>query len=191
VGRAPADVAGAFLAAGARVIQLRCKTMASGAFLALAQRVLEDVNAAGAALIINDRADVAALAGAHGLHVGQEDLRPEDARSIIGEAVLGVSTHTKEQWDAAAQSPITYLAIGPAFATGTKETGYSAVGLEVIGLAARATAAHGLPIVAIGGITMENAVSVIDAGAASVAVISGLVSGDPESRCRAFLRLLQ
>jgi thiamine-phosphate pyrophosphorylase len=192
LGRAPADVARAFLSAGATWLQLRCKSMASGAFLDLTTLVLAEARAAGATLIVNDRADVAALSGAPGLHVGQTDLTPADARSVIGpDAILGLSTHTKEQWDAAVREPISYMAIGPAFGTGTKDTGYTAVGLAVVRHAAAAAAARGLPTVAIGGITLENAASVIEAGVASVAVISDLVKGDPEARCRAFLRNLR
>ena len=191
-GRATEDVARAFLAAGARVLQLRCKHMGSGAFLDLAGRILDDTRAAGGTLIINDRADVAAVCGAHGLHVGQDDLCPADCRAVIGPTtILGLSTHTKEQWDAAGLEPISYLAIGPAFPTGTKQTGYDAAGLGVIRAASTSAAARGLPAVAIGGITIDNAVSVIDAGAAAVAVISDLVKGDPEARCRAFLRILE
>jgi thiamine-phosphate pyrophosphorylase len=192
VALAPDEVVRAFLSAGARLIQLRCKDLPSGAFLDLANRILEDTRAAGATLIINDRADVAALSGAHGLHVGQEDLSPADARAVIGaSAVLGLSTHTREQWLAAVREPISYMAIGPAFATGTKETGYGAVGLDVIREASATAAAQGLPTVAIGGITIDNAAAVIETGAAAVAVISDLLKGDPEDRCRAFLRTLQ
>jgi thiamine-phosphate pyrophosphorylase len=191
-GRAPLDVARAFVSAGARWVQLRCKGMASGEFLELATRTLELSRAAGATLIVNDRADIAAIAKADGLHVGQTDLAAADARVVIGASpILGLSTHTPEQWDAALREPISYMAIGPAFGTGTKDTGYAAVGLEVVARASGAAAARGLPTVAIGGITIDNAVSVIDAGAASVAVISDLLKGDPEARCRAFLRVLQ
>ena len=165
--------------------------MASGAFLDLANQVLEQSRAAGAILIINDRADIAAIAGADGLHVGQTDLTAGDSRIVIGPvAILGLSTHTRAQWDAAVREPISYLAIGPAFGTGTKQTGYTAVGLEAVGHAATAAAAYGLPAVAIGGITIDNAVSVIDAGASSVAVISDLLKGDPEARCREFIQRL-
>lgn len=191
VGRAPLDVARAFLSAGARWLQLRCKDMASGAFLDLANQTLEYSRDAGAVLIINDRADIAALSGADGLHVGQDDLTVADSRRVIGDSpILGLSTHTREQWEDAVGESISYMAIGPAFGTATKATGYEAVGLEVITVAAAAAAARGLPTVAIGGITIENAASVIDAGATSVAVISDLVKGDPEARCRAFLRSL-
>lgn len=190
-GRAVDDVARAFLAAGAKWIQLRCKGMASGQFLDLANALLGDCTHAGATLIINDRADIAALSGAHGLHVGQSDLCPVDSRQVVGSAsILGLSTHGQEQWDAALREPVSYIAIGPAFGTATKATGYTAVGLAVVKDAATAAAAHGLPTVAIGGITLENAPSAIEAGAAAVAVISDLMQGDPERRCRAFIRAL-
>lgn len=185
-------MARAFLSAGARWLQLRCKGMASGAFLDLASDTLDLSRAAGATLIVNDRADIAAIAKADGLHVGQSDLTPADARIVIGASpILGWSTHTPAQWEAALREPISYMAIGPVFGTGTKDTGYAAVGLEVVARASTAAAAMGLPTVAIGGITIDNAVSVIDAGAASVAVIGDLLKGDPEARCRAFLRALQ
>ena len=189
--RDPLDVARAFLNAGAGWLQLRCKGMESGAFLELSQRVVEAANQAGAVVVVNDRADVAAMAGAHGLHVGQDDLSPADARTVIGaKAILGLSSHTREQWESAVREPISYLAIGPAFGTITKATGYEAVGLTVVRSAAAAARAAGLPTVAIGGITLENAPEVIAAGASSVAVISDLLAGDPEARCRAFLSIL-
>jgi thiamine-phosphate pyrophosphorylase len=190
--RAPADVARAFLSGGARLLQLRCKAMGSGAFLDLANDILEDTTTAGGTLIINDRADIAALSRAHGLHVGQDDLAPGDARRVIGEtSLLGLSTHTPEQWQRAVDERISYMAIGPVFGTGTKHTGYDAIGLETVQRATAAAAARDVPTVAIGGITIDNAVSVIEAGAASVAVISDLLHGDPEARCRAFLRILE
>ncbi len=190
--RAPLDVARAFLSAGAKLLQLRCKSWGSAAFLDLAEAVIDDANRAEAAVIVNDRADVAALSHAHGLHVGQDDLAPADARQVIGdEPLLGLSTHTPAQWQAAVGEPVCYIAIGPVFGTGTKDTGYPAVGLDTVALAARAASNAGLPVVAIGGITRDNAVSVIDAGAVSVAVISDLLDGDPEARCRALLRVLE
>lgn len=192
VGRAPADVARAFLAGGAQWIQLRAKAIASGAFLDLAHAILLHTNAAGGTLIINDRADIAALAGAPGLHVGQEDLAPADARTVIGvEPILGLSTHTQEQWERAVAEPISYLAVGPVFGTGTKDTGYQAIGLPTVTRAAKAAASRGLPTVAIGGITLENAASVIAAGASSVAAISDLLKGDPEARCRSFVQAMR
>ena len=191
-GRAPLDVARAFLAAGAGLLQLRCKSLPSGPFLDLALAVAADVRQANATLIINDRADVAVLSGAHGLHIGQTDLSVADSRTVIGaSAILGLSTHTEEQWNTAVRQSVSYIAVGPVFGTGTKDTGYDAVGLEVVARAAAAAAHHDLPLVAIGGITLETAKSVIDAGAASVAVISDLLKGDPERRCRTFLHALE
>lgn len=191
-GRAPLDVARAFLGAGARLLQLRFKAMAGGAFLDLARTILEDANAAGATLIINDRADIAALSNAPGLHLGQADLSPADARAVVGSSsVLGLSTHTREQWEQALREPIDYAAVGPVFGSATKQTGYEAVGLDVVREMSNRATAGGLPAVAIGGITIENAVSVIEAGAASVAVIADLLKGDPEARCRDFIRALR
>jgi thiamine-phosphate pyrophosphorylase len=191
-GRAPIDVARAFLGAGARVLQLRFKRMPGGAFLDVARTILEDANLAGATIIINDRADVTALSHAPGLHLGQTDLRPADARAVIGpSAVVGLSTHTHEQWEQAVREPIDYAAIGPVFGSATKQTGYEAIGLRAVREMSSATTAHGLPTVAIGGITIENAASVIEAGAASVAVISDLLKGDPEARCRDFIQALK
>ncbi|HYB94452.1 MAG TPA: thiamine phosphate synthase [Vicinamibacterales bacterium] len=190
--RAPADVARAFFSAGATCLQLRGKSLSSRDFLDLANVVTYEASDAGATVIINDRADVALLSGACGVHVGQEDLSPADARAVVGAgSLVGLSTHTAEQWSAAVTEPISYMAIGPAFGTSTKDTGYNPVGLEVIREASRVAGAHGLPTVAIGGITLENAVSVVDAGAAAVAVITDLLNGDPETRCRAFLRILE
>ena len=190
-GRAPADVARAFLTAGARWLQLRCKNLGSAAFLELTNIVVEDAQAAGAIVFVNDRADVAKAAGAPGLHVGQDDLTPTDARVVVGPSVLiGLSTHTRAQWESAVGEPISYLAVGPAFSTGTKNTGYEAIGLGVVREAAAFASVNALPTVAIGGITLENAIAVLDAGASSVAVISDLLRGNPEARCRQFLRAL-
>ena len=188
-GRPPLDVVRAFLSAGVRLIQLRAKTWDSGPFLDLAHASVAESRAAGATLIVNDRADVAALAGAHGLHVGQDDLAPLDARRVVGDAsCLGLSTHTDTQWTVALDAPISYVAIGPVFGTGTKATGYQPVGVETVRRIGVAAAARGLPVVAIGGITLDRAASVIAAGASSVAVISGLMSGSPEAQARAFIQ---
>ena len=191
-GRAPIEVARAFLNGGVRWLQLRCKSMPSGPFLDLARAVLEVANSADATVIINDRADITALANAPGLHIGQTDLSPADARAVIGPSpILGLSTHTRQQWEQALGEPISYVAIGPVFGSVTKQTGYDAIGLSTVTQVANAASARGLPTVAIGGITIENAISVIDAGASSVAVIGDLLRGDPETRCRELLRALE
>jgi len=166
--------------------------MASGPFLELAIRLKELADAAGATLIVNDRADIARLAGA-GLHVGQEDLAPDAARSIVGNAaVLGLSTHTSAQIDAAVLGPVDYVAVGPVFGTNTKDTGYEAVGFEALRHASEQARPRGLPVVAIGGITLERAVEVVSAGADALAVITDLIAGgDPEARVRAYRERLR
>jgi thiamine-phosphate pyrophosphorylase len=138
-------------------------------------------------VIVNDRVDLARLSGAGGVHVGQDDLSVAAARAQLGDAaIIGTSTHIVEQIDRAVREPLSYVAIGPVFGTKTKDTGYNAVGLEMVGAAARRVA--GLPVVAIGGITLDTAPAVIEAGAASVAVISDLLTGgDPVARVRRFV----
>ena len=191
-GRRADEVARAFLAGGARLLQLRVKDLSGAAFLELAARIAEDASAANAALIVNDRADIAVLAGAAGVHVGQDDLTPAEVRVLLGDdAVVGLSTHTAEQMDRALTEPITYLAIGPIFSTMTKATGYDAVGYDAVREAARRAAAANRPVVAIGGITLETAPRVIEAGAASVAVITDLLTDDPEARVRQYLSALR
>ena len=189
--REPLAVAQAFLSAGVRFLQLRAKTLDSGPFLELAEAVVSDARKAGAIVIVNDRADVAAFSHADGVHVGQDDLTPDDVRLMVGsEAIVGLSTHVEDQWLAALEQPISYVAIGPVYGTRTKHTGYDAVGIATVGRVADAAVASGSPVVAIGGITIERAPEVIAAGAASVAVITGLLNGDPEARARAFLDAL-
>jgi thiamine-phosphate pyrophosphorylase len=146
----------------------------------------------GALVIVNDRADIALATQAGGVHVGQEDLPPAAVRALVGPAsAIGFSTHSDEQLRAALEEPISYAAMGPVFGTATKDTGYSARGLDMVRAAAARTQAHGLPLVAIGGITLERAPSVIEAGAQSVAVITDLlVTRDPAARVREFVRAL-
>ena len=188
----PEDLAAAFLAGGARFLQLRAKTLSSAQLFELASRLVELTRAAAATLIVNDRADIARLAGADGVHVGQDDLRPVDVRRVLGEAgTVGLSTHTVGQMHDAIREPVSYVAVGPVFGTSTKATGYSAVGLAGVAVAAQAASSASLPLVAIGGITLDRAASVRDAGAAAVAVIGDLLSaGDPEARVRAYLQAL-
>jgi thiamine-phosphate pyrophosphorylase len=185
---APA-LARAFLDGGARCIQVRAKALASRPFLALCDEVVRLARPYDALVIVNDRVDLARLSGAGGVHLGQEDLPVAAARRLLGEAaVIGLSTHSVEQIEAARAEPATYVAVGPVFGTRTKDTGYTAVGLSLVREAARRS--DGRPVVAIGGITLENAASVIDAGASAVAVIGDLLAGPPEERVRAFLRTL-
>lgn len=187
-------LAEAYLAGGARFLQVRAKTTSSAALLEMCRAVVERARPLGATVIVNDRADIALLAGASGVHLGQDDLEPAAARTILGDrAVIGVSTHTPDQVRAAARLPVDYIAVGPLFGTSTKETGYDAVGTGLVSEARAILGAAGVksPIVAIGGITLERAPAVIRAGAASVAVITDLLAGGrPDARVREYLAAL-
>jgi thiamine-phosphate pyrophosphorylase len=192
------DFASACLDGGARFLQVRGKGMASGALLDVTLAMLDRARGREVSIIVNDRADVARLAGAAGVHVGQEDLAPADARRVLGgQATIGLSTHTPAQLDAGigdalGEARVTYLALGPIFATTTKTTGYEAVGLDRVREAAARTRPNGVPLVAIGGITLETAPGVIEAGAAAVAVIGDLLTtGDPAARVAQFLSALR
>ena len=178
-------------AAGAELLQYRNKVAEPDSILRSAAVVWEIFAGTGCRLIMNDRADLAVLAGFGGVHVGQGDLSPEDARRVVGvERWVGVSTHNDEQVRVANETSVDYIALGPVFATGTKLDAEPVIGLEGV---RRARALTKKPIVAIGGITRGNARSVIDAGADSVAVISGLiVEGETvEKVARDFLEILR
>jgi thiamine-phosphate pyrophosphorylase len=139
-------------------------------------------------LIMNDRADLCLAAEFDGVHVGQDDLSPESVRKIIGpDRWVGISTHNPEQLSEADLTSADYLAIGPVFATSSKEKADPVVGLEGV---RRARALTRKPLVAIGGITRANAASVIEAGADSVAVISDLLR-EPRKSAEEFLRILR
>lgn len=172
-------------AAGVTLLQYRNKTGSP-------RRILDDALALRQALpdhvrlIMNDRADLALAVDFGGVHVGQEDLSPKSVRRLIGDSRwLGVSTHSPEQLVTADATSADYLAVGPAFATTTKDRPAPVVGLEGV---RRARALTTKPLVAIGGITRQNCRSVIDAGADSVAVISDLIAS-PRAAAEDFLRL--
>ena len=174
------------LAGGATLIQYRNKKGGAREML-LHARELRRVCGAKARLIMNDRADLCLAAACDGVHVGQEDLSPEGARAVVGDRLwVGVSTHSVEQLQAADRSPADYLAIGPVFATSTKENPDPVVGLEGV-RAARAVTRK--PLVAIGGIARANCRSVLEAGADAVAVISDLLES-PRKSVEEFLRIL-
>lgn len=178
-------------AAGIELLQYRNKTGAPQDVLRAALSIREVFEGVACRLILNDRADLAAIARWDGVHVGQDDLLPKDARRVVGnERWVGVSTHTEAQVILADNSFANYIAVGPVFATGTKLDAEPIIGLEGV---RRARALTGKPLVAIGGITRENARSVIDAGADSVAVISALLAvGEPiEKVARDFIEILR
>ena len=180
----------ALLAGGARFIQIRAKQLSSAQFLRISDRIVAAGRACGAQIIVNDRVDVAKLSGAAGVHLGQEDIPVADARAMLGpDAIIGYSTHTVAQIEAALLEPVTYIAVGPVFGTRSKATGYEAVGLPLVREAVRRAGV--VPVVAIGGITLATAPQVLEAGAASVAVISDLLTTrDPKARVEAYVRQL-
>jgi len=164
----------AVVAGGARLVQFRGKGLPDRRFLALAAEALAAARRGGAMLVVNDRPDVAVILGADGVHLGQDDLEPRAVRSLLSPGtLLGVSTHDLEQLRRARDEPVDYVAIGPVFATRSKAEPDPVVGLATV-RAARALTSR--PLIAIGGITEDNARSVAEAGADGLAVISALLS---------------
>ncbi len=163
----------AMLEGGAGILQFRFKGNYTRAIFEQAQCVREACRSAGAVFIVDDRADFAAALDA-GVHVGQDDLPPRDARRIVGpDRILGFSTHNPRQFSAALCEPIDYIAFGPVFPTRSKSNPDPLVGLD--GVRIVCGDAGDVPLVAIGGIKRENASDVLAAGAASVAVINDLL----------------
>jgi len=184
-GCCPMVAAAAWIKAGAGIMQFRHKGHWPRAVFEQAQQVARLCRDAGVLFLVDDRADFAMLLGA-GLHLGQDDLPPSDARRLLGaDAVIGFSTHNRDQLIAAADEPATYIALGPIFSTSSKENPDPTVGLSQLNEWRALTVK---PLVAIGGITRTNARSVISAGADSVAVIAGLLP-DPtnDSTLRALM----
>jgi thiamine-phosphate pyrophosphorylase len=166
------ETAAAMLEGGARILQIRHKGLWSARVFGQARTVASLCREAGAAPIVNDRADIALLIGA-GLHVGQDDLAPADARALLGEAaMIGYSSHNAAQLGAAAAEPVDYVALGPIFGTASKQNPDPVVGIDEL---RRARALTAKPLVAIGGITRENARAVFAAGADAVALIADLL----------------
>jgi thiamine-phosphate pyrophosphorylase len=174
--------------AGCRFVQLREKDAAAREFYADALKAVDYARSRDAVVIINDRADIALAVSAAGLHLGQHDMPARDARAVLGGgAVVGLSTHSLEQAIEAAKMPVNYIAIGPIFPTRTKADPDATVGLAALREVRRAIGT--LSLVAIGGITLEHAPSVLEAGADSVAVISDLIGTSQTigERFRAFI----
>ena len=185
----PQNCAQELAAVGVRLLQYRNKSAPAKELLETSRQLVSSLESSHTALIVNDRPDVAAIAGAKGVHVGQDDLGPEQARVVVGKEVwVGVSTHNLEQFRSAAATSADYIAIGPIFATTSKANPDPVVGLELI---REVRALTEKPIVAIGGITLDRAKAVIEAGADSVAVISDiLLARSPGDRARQFLDVL-
>jgi len=175
-----AQQVGKLVEAGATLIQLREKTDSPAEFYKQAAAALQLARERGVSLIINDRADIALTLQADGVHLGQDDLPPEAARRLLGPAaIIGFSTHNLKQAKLAAHMPVDYIAIGPIFATGTKVSSNPPLGLANLSLIREAVGS--IPLVAIGGITVENMGAVLNSGADAVALISQIWTAEPQS----------
>jgi thiamine-phosphate pyrophosphorylase len=183
-------IARALMDAGVRLLQYRAKAVPAREMLEMAAGLAAIAREHEAAFFVNDRPDVAYLASADGVHVGQDDLGVEQARAVVGtQRWVGVSTHSLEQFEKAAGTSADYIAIGPIFATTSKANPDPVVGTELI---RRVRPLTKKPIVAIGGIRLERAAEVIEAGANSVAVISDIVGdADPAKKARRFIDTLE
>jgi thiamine-phosphate pyrophosphorylase len=176
------------LRGGVDIVQLRIKDADDERVLAAAARYRRLCRAAGALLIVNDRPDLAAAAGADGVHVGQDDVAVSRARQVVGERlIVGLSTHSPGQVDAAASAGVDYIGVGPVHVTPTKP-GRPAVGYELIAYASRHCK---LPFFAIGGIDASNVTAARDAGARRIAVVRALTgAADPERAARSLREAL-
>ena len=183
--RSLADILDRVLAGGCRLVQLREKTMPAVELLPLARRLARRCREVGALFILNDRADLAVAADADGVHVGQDDMPAREARGLLRSGmVLGVSTHDEVQARAAVADGADYVAVGSIFPTSSRAE-FQLVGTDLI---RQVRPAVPVPLVAIGGITLDNAAEVMRAGADGVAVISAICAQpDPESATRALL----
>jgi thiamine-phosphate pyrophosphorylase len=176
--------------AGATLIQLRDKRSTARWVYADARGMAALLMPGGVRFVVNDRADIAAMVGASGVHVGQDDLPVEEARKICtAPRWVGVSTHNINQLREATLTSADYIAVGPIFPTATKENPDPVVGLELLREARRLT---NKPLVAIGGVTTGSAAAVYAAGADSIAVIGDLASArDPAEQVRKFLSIAE
>jgi len=183
------EIAEQLIDAGVRILQYRDKTGTAASMLRTSQTLAKTASEAGVSFFVNDRPDIAFLANATGVHVGQDDLSVEQARAIVGpERLVGVSTHNQEQFARAAATSADYIAIGPIFATKSKVNPDPVVGADLL---RNLRAITDKPIVAIGGIGLDRAGEVLRAGADSVAVISDiLLAEDPQERAWQFVKKL-
>jgi thiamine-phosphate pyrophosphorylase len=178
-GRTHAEQVSALIEGGARFIQIREKYATSNEFYRSVVACLEMAKPSKAKIIVNDRVDIAMAAGVHGVHLGQTDLPPAEARKLLGEeAIIGISTHSLDQATQALQMPVDYIAFGPVWPTSTKEDPDPVVGLGLLSKVKRI--AGRVPVVAIGGIGLSNLAATLSAGADSAAIISDLYRG-PEA----------
>jgi thiamine-phosphate pyrophosphorylase len=184
------DCALSLAEAGVRLLQYRNKSAPARRYLDTSRELAEALRPLGVSFFVNDRPDVAFLAAANGVHVGQDDLDVDQARRVAGpNQLVGVSTHNLEQFQRAAASSAHYIAVGPVFNTSSKANPDPVIGLDFIRKARQLT---DKPVVAIGGITLERAALAIEAGADSVAVISGILTAPgPAQRARQYMDTLE
>jgi thiamine-phosphate diphosphorylase len=174
-GRTAETVLHALLEGGVKLLQLRVKAILARDFFQIARITRDLTRSYGCTLIVNDRVDIALACEADGVHLGQEDLPLRAARKLMGDRIIGISTHDVGQAQKAEAGGADYIGFGPTFGTTTKETGYSARGLEMLRQIREAVR---IPIVAIGGITEANIAEVWRAGADSAAIISDVLGAD-------------
>jgi thiamine-phosphate pyrophosphorylase len=186
-GRDPVSLVREAIAGGATLIQYRDKTADGRELIERARALRAATEGTGVPLLINDRVDVALAAGADGVHLGQDDMHPIDARRILGpDAIVGLTLKTAEQADAIVRMPFDYSCIGGIFATQSKNNPSPPIGLDGLAkIAFRARLASSLPVGAIAGIDASNAASVITAGADGIAVVSSLfMASDPRAEAQ-------
>lgn len=183
------DTTNNLIDAGVSLLQYRDKRSHARELQETARSLASLAKERGCSFVVNDRADIARLSDATGVHVGQEDLGVEQARALVGaQRWVGISTHNREQFEEAAGTSADYIAVGPIFPTTTKQNPDPVVGLELLKQVRGLTSK---PIVAIGGITLQNAASVIEVGADSVAVIRDILQADdPGAQARAYIERL-
>ena len=174
-GRAIEEILGKMLRAGVTMLQLRAKSLAAKDFLALGQHVRKATEARHCRLIVNDRVDIALACNADGVHLGQDDLPLHVGRKLLGNKIIGISTHDIEQAQQAESRGADYIGFGPMFGTATKDTGLTPRG---IGMLQQIRAAVNIPIVAIGGVNEQNVSQVWQAGADSAAIISDILGAE-------------
>lgn len=184
------EAAKRLMESGVELVQLRSKGSSDAAFYEEAVRSVRLSVSFHARVIVNDRVDIALASGAHGVHLGQDDLPPEKARTILGNmSLIGVSTHSLEEAMEASRKRVDYIAVGPIYSTQTKESKNVPVGSETL---AEIRKVIRKPIVGIGGINLENASEVMRSGADTVAVISDLLGAqDISLRAQQYFDLLR
>ncbi|HTR44800.1 MAG TPA: thiamine phosphate synthase [Thermodesulfovibrionales bacterium] len=184
--RAPEEITRGALKAGVRWFQYREKKAARGEIFEVALRLRRMTADFGAVLIVNDHADIAVAADADGVHLGQDDLPLGEARKVVGDRIIGISTHSLEEALEASDKGADYVGYGPVFPTKTKDAGEP----KGVAMLARVSQSVSIPVVAIGGVSKENLKPVLDAGAAAVAVASAILIGDIRGNISSFLGII-